>query len=255
MPIQKHALPILEYDPDPHALFQPDHEHKELQLPERAVFVFLGDAVDQYAQAHHAAVADQFITISKTYPFYVLEENGQQICLVEAPVGAPSAAMLLDCLIACGVKKIISGGSCGVLVPMEENAFLIPKKALRDEGTSYHYLPPERYVEVSETARAAIRYTLEAHHLPYSEVVTWSTDGYFRETGDLVAYRRSEGCSVVEMECAALAACAQRRGAVWGSLLFTADTLADAEHYDQRGWGRASVEFALRLCMEAVMNL
>ncbi|MBR3630032.1 MAG: nucleoside phosphorylase [Oscillospiraceae bacterium] len=255
MPFQNHPIPILEYDADPSAVFLPNHEQNGLQLPERAVFAFLGDAVEQYAKAHHAVRVSEFVSISKTYPFYVLEAEGQQICLTEAPVGAPAATMILDCLIACGVRKIITGGSCGVLEPMRENAFLIPRKALRDEGTSYHYLPPERYIAIPEQARAAIRKALEQRHLPYSEVVTWTTDGFFRETREAVMCRRAEGCSVVEMECAALAACAQFRGALWGELLFTADSLADAEHYDERNWGRDSVAGALGLCVEAVLHL
>ena len=174
---------------------------------------------------------------------------------MQAPVGAPAAAQILDWLIAYGVREIISCGSCGVLVDIPENAFLVPCKALRDEGTSYHYLPPERFVDVSEKARHAIEKTMKNHGLPYMEVVTWSTDGFFRETKEKVAYRKSEGCSVVEMECSALAACAKMRGAIWGELLFTADTLADAEHYDERNWGDDSASYALELCIEAVLNI
>lgn len=255
MSIIKNDIPILEYDPDIHAVIEPDHEHRELRLPKKAVFAFLGEAVGSYAKDHDAVIADYFLSITKNFPIYILDVNGQQICLVEAPVGAPAAAALMDCLIACGVREIISGGSCGVLVDMEENAFLIPRRALRDEGTSYHYLPAGRYVNISEAARCAIEKALKKRGLPYSEVVTWSTDAFYRETRDMVAHRKSEGCSVVEMECSALAACAQLRGAVWGELLFTADTLADAEHYDMRGWGVDSIERALELCIEAVMEI
>ena len=70
-----------------------------------------------------------------------------------------------------------------------------------------------------------------------------------------MAYRIEEGCSVVEMECASLAAVAQLRGAVWGLLLFTADSLADLENYDQRDWGSEAFEKALVLCLEMVHHL
>ena len=80
-------------------------------------------------------------------------------------------------------------------------------------------------------------------------------DSFIPETKEKVEYRKSEGCAVVEMECSALAACAQMRNAIWGELLFTADTLADAEHYDERDWGEDSAEYALQLCIEAVLNL
>lgn len=255
MSILKNDIPILEYDTDPLAVIMPDHEHIEMRLPKKAVFAFLRDDVDRYAQEHNATVVSHFISATKEYPVYIIDVNGQQICLMQAPVGASAAVQILDWLIAYGVQEIISCGSCGVLVDMEENVFLVPYKALRDEGTSYHYLPPERFVEISEKARAAIEKTMDHHNLHYLEVVTWSTDGFFRETKEKVEYRKREGCSVVEMECSALAACAQLRGAVWGELLFTADTLADAEHYDERSWGNDSTAYALELCIEAVVNI
>ena len=133
-----------------------------------------------------------------------------------SPGGAAAAAQLLDWLISYGVREIISAGSCGMLTPFDEGTFLVPCKALRDEGTSYHYAPPSRYMEISEPARRAIEQTILAHHMRYQEVVTWSTDGFFRETKEKVAHRKSEGCSVVEMECSALAACAAFRSATGG---------------------------------------
>lgn len=255
MSILKNEIPILEYDTDPTAVIMPDHEHIEMRLPKKAVFAFLGDAVDRYAQEHRAKVVAHFVSVTKEYPVYLLDVEGQQICLMQAPVGASAATQILDWLIGYGVSEIISCGSCGVLVDMKENTFLVPCKALRDEGTSYHYLPPERFVDVSPKARSSIEKTMENHNLHYREVVTWSTDGFYRETKEKVDDRKSEGCSVVEMECSALASCAKMRGVVWGELLFTADTLADTEHYDERNWGEKSVEYALELCVEAVMNI
>lgn len=255
MSIIKDKIPILEYDSDPTAVLMPDHEHIQMNLPKKAVFAFLGDAVDRYARAHKARVISHFVSATKQYPVYVVDISDQSICLMQAPVGASAATQILDWLIAYGVREIVSGGSCGVLEPMDENVFLIPVRALRDEGTSYHYLPPSRFVEISRTARKAIEETLLIHGLHYREVSTWTTDGFFRETKEKVAYRKSEGCSVVEMECSALAACAKMRGANWGELLFTADTLADADHYDERNWGGDSVAYALDLCIEAVMRI
>lgn len=57
------------------------------------------------------------------------------------------------------------------------------------------------------------------------------------------------------MECAALAACAQLRGVTWGELLFTADTLANMDKYDERNWGEDSFAYALNLCLDAVMEI
>ena len=193
-----------------------------------------------------------FVSATKVYPIYVLEHQGEEICLAQAPVGSAAAAQFMDWLIGYGVKKIISAGSCGALVDMEENAFLIPTKALRDEGASYHYVAPSRYMEVNRQALTAIETVLKGKEIPYREVMTWSTDGFYRETPDKVAYRIQEGCSVVEMECASLAAVAQLRRVVWGLLLFTADSLADLENYDQRDWGSQAFDKALGLSIEMV---
>lgn len=255
MSIIKHAIPLLEFDTDTDAVIMPTHERLALELPRRAVFAFLGSYIEQYAQTHGGVRAASFISSTKAYPVYIVQYNGMEICLCQAPVGAAPAAQFLDWLIGYGSKAVISAGSCGALVHFPENTFLIPAQALRDEGTSYHYIAPSRFVDVNTAALHAIEETLKEHRLPYTEVVSWSTDGFFRETKAKIAYRKEEGCSVVEMECAALAACAQMRGAVWGEILFTADTLADINAYDERNWGIDSYEYALTLCLDAVSRL
>lgn len=217
--IQKHELPILEYDSGSEEVIKPNHGAEQLKLPEKCVYAFLGEAVDAYAFEANAAVAETFETITRNYPVYIIKQDGMEFCLCAAPLGAPAAAQLMDFLISCGCRKIISTGSCGVLTNLAENEFLIPVKALRDEGTSYHYLPASRSIELEKNIRDAIERTFLAQKIPFRECITWTTDGFFRETQDMVKYRRAEGCTTVEMECAALAACARKRGASFGQIL------------------------------------
>lgn len=252
MSIQYHSIPLLEFDSHPQAVIQPDHEKLDLHLPEKCVFAFLGEHVDRYAARVGARTAAHFTSATKNYPIYVLSYNGETITLCQAPVGASAAVQLMDWLIGYGVKKIISVGSCGALEAFDENTFLIPYKALRDEGTSYHYAPPSRFMDIHPQAQSAIQKAVEAHGLKVQKVITWSTDGFYRETREKVAYRKSEGCSVVEMECSALAACAEMRKVTWGMLLYTADTLADLERYDERSWGADACACALEICLDAV---
>lgn len=253
--ILRHDIPILEFDTDTAAVITPTHEKLNLKLPQKAVFAFLGSYIDRYATEHTCRQAALFISSTKSYPIYITQYKGADICLCQAPVGAAAAVQILDWLIGYGAKKIISTGSCGVLEDFPENTFLIPVKALRDEGTSYHYAKPSRFIDMNTAAVYAIEAALNGYGLPYTKVITWSTDGFFRETKAKVTYRKAEGCSVVEMECAALAACAQLRGAVWGELLFTADTLADSDTYNERNWGINSYERALQLCFDAVVRI
>lgn len=254
MAIYKHEIPILEYDENPRAIIEPGRD-SAIVLPRRAVFAFLGDTIDRYAAEHRAEVIAEFETITKTFPVYRVIHQNQEICLCQAPLGASASVQLLDWLIAHGVRSVISAGSCGALIPLPENAFLIPTRALRDEGTSYHYLPPARFVEIPEESRNIIEDVLQANSLKYAECITWTTDGFFRETSDMVAHRREEGCAAVEMECAALAACAQFRGALFGQLLYTADSLADAQNYDERDWGKDSLAPALAICLDIAVKL
>ncbi len=251
----KNDLPILEFDPDKTAVLMPEHDNIPVKLPDKAIFAFLGDEIEKFAISKDAEVVAYFESATKAYPVYVFEEKGQYICLAQAPVGAPAAVQFMEWLISYGARKIISAGSCGVLEKYDENVFLVPYKALREEGTSYHYLPPSRFVDVSDRARQAIEETLQAHKLPYREVITWTTDGFFRETKAKVAGRKEEGCSVVEMECSALAACAQMREIEWGQILYTADSLHDIENYDERNWGEDSKAYALELCLETLVRI
>lgn len=185
-------------------------------------------------------------------PFTSPNTRVRTLCFVKHPLVRQQPHRYL---IGYGVREVISAGSCGALEKFPESTFLVPNKALRDEGTSYHYAPPSRFVEISEKARKAIEETILEHSMKYQEVITWSTDGFFRETKEKVAYRKSEGCAVVEMECSALAACADFRGATWGMILYTADSLADVDKYDERNWGGNAYEYALTLCLDAVIKL
>jgi uridine phosphorylase len=114
---------------------------------------------------------------------------------------------------------------------------IVPTSAVRDEGTSYHYLPPGREVSASPAAVAAITQTLEARHVPYILGKTWTTDAIFRETAGKVARRRAEGCLAVEMEAAAFFAVAQFRGVTFGQMLYGGDDVSGSEWDDRGEWG------------------
>lgn len=135
---------------------------------------------------------------------------------------------------------------------------IIPVRALRDEGASYKYLPPARFIELQPGPIESFRKVLERHDIPYIECATWSTDGFYRETREMVAYRREEGCKVVEMECAAMAAIAEFRGKTFGQLLYSGDILiGGAEDYDDRDWNNnvSARERLFALALEALCML
>ncbi len=128
---------------------------------------------------------------------------------MQMPCGGAEAVQIMERLIADGVKKIIAAGCCGALIKDSEGDFFIPTAALRQEGTSYHYLPPAREVELDAEPIKALCKVLNEAGFSYKKCKTWTTDGFYRETKEMVQYRKSEGYSVVEMECASMAAAAE----------------------------------------------
>src|SRR5215831_18245432 len=149
-------------------------------------------------------------------------------------------------------------GSAGVLDPqIAAGHLIIPTVAVRDEGTSYHYLPPSREVEATPRAVDALVQTLTATNVPFRLGKTWTTDGVFRETPAKIALRTTEGCLTVEMEAAALFAVAQFRQVALGQLLYGEDDVSGLT-WDRRreALDRPAVrEKLLRLAAEACLAM
>lgn len=239
--------PILEYDYSTDAVLNPDHENLGISLPPRVAFPIVGDCVDEYARQHSLPTLGVYETVTKDFPVYRVSD---QVCLCQAPMGAAVAVSFMDWLISYGVRSVVTAGACGALVELPENAFIVPRRALRDEGTSYHYMPPARWSYLDPIIQQCIMDVLSKEGIAYTEYDTWTTDAIFRETVDKVRRSRSEGCGVVDMECAALAACAEFRNVAFCQFMFTADTLADTDAFDARNWGKASLRPALELCLK-----
>jgi uridine phosphorylase len=152
---------------------------------------------------------------------------------------------------------VLACGGCGVLSKeIAAGHAIIPTHAVRDEGISYHYLPPAREVAASEPCVTALVQTLSNHNAPFILGKTWTTDGVYRETEAKRARRMAEGCSVVEMEAASFFAVAQFRKIQFGQLLYGGD-LVVPEGWDNRRWEkRQDVREALFwLTVEAAASL
>lgn len=254
MALIKNEIPILEYDTEKTAVLMPGHSWN-YQFTEKAVLLFMEPEIDDYVAAHDCEVVGRFECVTKTFFVYETRIDDQKISFVQVPLGGAGAVQIMEQMIAGGSRKFIAAGCCGALEDGAEGDFFIPTAALRQEGTSYHYLPPSREVELSGQAVDAIERTLIKQKLPYRKCKSWTTDGFYRETREMVLYRKSEGYSVVEMECASMAACAKMRDVIFGQLLFTADSLANVEKHDCRNWGNSSFSIAMELAFMAALEL
>lgn len=252
MALIKNEIPILEYDTEKQAVLMPENSW-DYHFTEKAVLLFMEREIEEYVATHKCEEVGKFECVTKDFYVYKTEIQGEEITFVQAPLGGAGAVQIMEQMIAGGATKIIAVGCCGALEAGAEGEFFIPTAALRQEGTSYQYLPPSREVELCEKAIIAIEKTLAKAELSYRRCKTWTTDGFYRETKEMVLYRKSEGYSVVEMECASMAACAKMRGVIFGQLLFTADSLANVDEHDGRNWGNDTFAAAMELAMNAVL--
>ncbi len=143
---------------------------------------------------------------------YDLDADGAAVGVVGCAVGASFAVLVAEQLFASGCRLLISVTSAGQLVTAGRPPyFVLIDRALRDEGTSYHYLPPAPYVRIQEDLLSIVQ-----AGLPDSISVVcggaWTTDAPFRETEEAIAFARSDNLMAVEMEAAALYAFAEARG-------------------------------------------
>jgi uridine phosphorylase len=249
--------PILEFDSAPEAMLEPSRIIKSIDIPEHAVACFFQDVITQLCQQHKARVIKHLKSEIGTHPVYELDVAGKRLAVFHPGVGAPLAAALLEEVIALGCKKFIACGGAGVLDgTLAVGHAIVPIAAIRDEGTSYHYLPPGREVSASPAGVAALERVLKAHQIEYVLSRTWTTDGVYRETPAKVQLRKAEGCLTVEMEAAAFFAVAQFRGVQFAQILYSGDDLSGSE-WDHRHWDKhASVrEKLFWLAAEACLLL
>jgi uridine phosphorylase len=234
--MQDSPFPILEFDPDRQAILNPQKELLPEGSPDGCVMCFFQDVITPLVEQKRLQIVDSLESEIGSNPIYRMDHNGKSLLVVHPGVGASLAAGFLEEMIAKGVKRFVACGGCGVLdQDIAAGHVLVVESAVRDEGTSYHYLPPAREVSAGLQATRAIEQVLISRMVPYRKVKSWTTDGLYRETVAKRTRRMAEGCVVVEMEASALFAVSQFRNVEFGQLVYGGDlVLPDA--WDHRGW-------------------
>lgn len=253
----KQAFPILEFDPAPRGVINPKRPAKLTSAPDACVVCFFREVIRKLGREKRLRRIYTLRSEMGPHPLYEMDVDGRAVAVFHSAVGAALAAGMVDEIIACGPRRFVACGGAGVLDrEIAVGHVVIPVSAVRDEGTSYHYMPPTREVAQNPVAVAAIERVLQAHSVPYVKGKTWTTDGFYRETPDKVALRRAEGCLTVEMEASAFFAVAQFRGVPFGQMLYGGDDVSGAE-WDHRDWiKRPTVrEQLFWLAVEAVLGM
>jgi purine-nucleoside phosphorylase len=141
---------------------------------------------------------------------FTFHHEGQEYGIVGCAVGAAFAVLIAEEMFVSGCRFVISVTSSGQIRSVRAPPyFVIIDRALRDEGTSYHYLPPADYSEADRDLAELARDALAAAGISVLIGATWSTDAPFRETEQAIEAASEAGILAVEMEAAALYAFAQ----------------------------------------------
>jgi uridine phosphorylase len=251
------SYPILEFDIDPRGVIDPQKliaPHPE--MPDCCVLCFFLEAIEELRTAGKLTEITELRSEMGKNPVHRFKDSSRACAIAHPGVGAPLAAGFLEEIIALGARKIIVCGGAGSLKSGHEvGKLLVPTAAIRDEGTSYHYLPPAREVEPTAKALEALQATLAERSLPYVTTKTWTTDAFYRETKQKIARRREEGCHCVEMEASALFAVARFRSVELAGIFYAGDDLT-GEAWDSRNWHtkpdirRNLLEVAVAACLQ-----
>ncbi len=230
----KRDFPILEYDSEKRAVINPEEVFRPAQVPPACVMTFFQDILDKLQRDGKTKKVAAIKSEMGEFPVFELEFQDRKVAVCNPGVGAPLACVSMEELIALGCKKFVACGSGGVLDrEILRGTVLVVESAVRQEGTSYHYLPPSREVEADRETIEDLIGVLNNHNIKYLQGKVWTTDAIFRETRDLVELRRQEGCLMVEMEASALLAVARFRGVKFGEILGAGDDVS-GENWDER---------------------
>ena len=236
--------PILDNkDPDAASVFEPAallreaRRQKGLSVADVPALCILdpdGDIVRRLRNAGRVKLSD-------TWPCYHTELYeftlaGKPAGIIGCAVGAPFAVLVAEELFACGCRKLISITSAGQINAMGEPPyFVVIDRALRDEGTSYHYAPPEIFAEADPRIVKDAMDALTEKRLHAYVGASWTTDAPFRETSTAIAAARAMGVLAVEMEAAALYTFGRKRNEAVLCLAHVTNTMGMADQDFEKG--------------------
>lgn len=211
-----------------------DGQDPNIKLPEVAIGVFSRHLFYDTVEKFSCNEVGYMSNANMERDVYVLKYKDQEITFFMAGIGGPMISGDIEELHAQGVKKFIIFGNCGVLdSSIEDCSIIIPTKAFRDEGTSYHYVEPGDVIDLSDKYTDTFIEILKENDFDYVKGYTWTTDGFFRETRDKINYFKENGALCVEMEGASIAAVCQREEIDYFTFYYAGDNL-DSVEWDER---------------------
>lgn len=251
--------PIIDHDTTEPPVFEPTNllegARRQKALPERRVPAAC--LLDMDGELVERLVASGRATIDPTWPcfhtkLFRWQAGDTEVGVVGGTVGAPFAVLVAEELFTSGCEALVSISSAGLIAAdARPPFFVLVERALRDEGTSYHYLPPGRFAEADSPLVEEVARALAGTPTPVLRGASWTTDAPFRESAALVERRRSEGIVSVEMEAAALLAMGTALHKAVTCIAHVTNAMATRPEDFEKG-GHDGQEEALDVCRRAL---
>lgn len=242
-----------EYDSNERAILNPDSIHTKIEgFPETVIAVFSRHLFRELTLRLECEMFTENRDVDGIWPIYKVTYKGETFGFTKGRQGAPACVGHFEDIIAMGAKRIILLGSCGALdASIDDCEVILPTGAIRDEGTSYHYVPASDFIPVNEKYRDIFQEICKENNFSYKEGYTWTTDAFYRETTMLVERRKKAGAVCVEMECAGMQAMCCFRNVEFFQYLYAADSLCTTEWNPRSLSGGAKLELKRRIAMIA----
>lgn len=252
----KKDLPLLAHPLDSESAFTPQALIEAVRtkrglvsvaVPKVCILEFDGDLTDHLVQSKAVVVWRNWACFHT--PMFALEVDGKPCGIVPRTIGGSYAVLVAEQLLASGARMIFGLTSAGrVSSSLRIPSLVIATAAIRDEGTSFHYLPPSRSVAAPPGPVAPLASELKQLRLPVYEGVVWTTDAPYRETRQQIDQYSDEGVLAVEMQAASLFALAQVRNAQIAVVAHVSNaTDHEGEPFD-RGPAAESVQILTAIC-------
>ncbi len=201
-------------------------------MPKFAVGFFSRDTMSQFVESYSPEVVTVIDSMAMPFPVYKIKNNDAEIAVFQSPIGAPACVIQCEKILALGANSILLAGCAGCLDEnLNEYDIVVPTIAIRDEGTSYHYVTGSDEIELDKSFTDKVVNTLKEFNLPVVTGKVWTTDALFRETKNKVLKRKTQGAIMVDMECSAVCAMCKFKNANFAQILYGADSLAFDEYH------------------------
>jgi uridine phosphorylase len=221
-------IPLFMDEPKDRALFEPHHylTHKGIKAlnSDLAVIVFNNDLFNRIEEKVGKELHRH---INGNTDYTRIDWLGKKVTFIKSGIGGAASGPVMEELIALGIKNIIFMGYAGSLKDIPPGTIIIPKKAIRDEGVSFHYMKPGKYVKANGKLTEKVIQIAKEMNIAFEAGTTWTTDAPYRETIKKIRTFQKESVVSVEMEAASLFAIARFRKVEIAGIFWVSDKLQE----------------------------